>query len=285
MRTKILALWAAGTLGFVGTSAQAALLDADSFNYSGTALVGQNGGTGWSGAWFQTGTSANNTLSNDSVSLAYPATFQSPLVAPTPTGSRVSTGGLTGNANTSRLLSTPINLAQEGNVYYVSALIKKNRPNGETTADNILIEFVDSSANRRFGLGIEGTTDRPWLNHNGSTTAGTSVTAGDTYLLVAKVISHATANDEYFLKVYGTGYGSQVPAVEPTTWDAQNAQGTAAILDRIRVRIDNANQAGTPGEVDEIRIATDWVSVVPEPTSIAMLGIGAIGLMARRRRV
>ncbi len=272
----------------VPTALHAGLIDLDAFDYSGTALNGQSGGTGWSGAWFNTATT-DNSLTNDGVSLQYPTSFEAPLIAPTPTGSHVRTGGTTGNASSSRLLSQTIPLNVDGTVRFVSALFRKNTANGATANDNILLEFVDSSANRRWGVGIEGTTDKPWLNANGSTTptAGPAVTVGDTYLMVAKIVSSASGMDQAFLKVFGTGYGTLVPFDEPTTWDASLTQNTGAILDRIRIRIDSANAAATPGEVDEIRIGDTWFSVVsiPEPASVTLLGLtGFIALLRRQPR-
>ena len=265
-------------LPFIKQTASAALTDYEGFNYTGTELTGQNGGTGWNGGWIATGTMPSNTLSNDDVSLTYPDYPSS--------GDRVSTGGLAANAGNTRLLSTPLDLSQEGNVRYASALFRKNAPNGGgVTGDNILLEFVtgDTGA-RRWGFGIAGNGDFPWLNHNGSTPATTAVVAGETYLIVTKVVSHASSPDEYFLKVFGPNFTTDIPASEPTTWDVQAAQGTDAVLDRIRIRIDAANGT-TPGEVDEIRIATDWASVVavPEPSSLALLGLGGLACLRRRR--
>ncbi len=269
---------------------RAALMNYDPFAYSGTTLNGQNGGTGWNGGWFQTGSSPSDQLSDDGVSLTYPGTFESPLSTPPTSGSRVDTGGL--NASSSRLLAQTIPLNVDGTVAYVSALIRKNAANGGgVTTDNILLEFVDSSANRRWGVGIEGTGDKPWLNANGSTTpaSGPAVTPGDTYFMVAKIVSSASSVDTAYLKVFGTGYSSQVPVAEPTTWDATLTESTGAILDRIRVRIDSGNTAAAAGEVDEIRIGDSWADVigVPEPAS-GLLAIGAVvatTLAARRRTI
>lgn len=268
------------------TTTQAALIDYDAFNYSGTALAAQNGGTGWSGAWFTTSGSSANSLTDDGVSLQYPTSFEAPLIAPTPTGSHVKTGGTSSNANTSRLLAQTIPLNVDGTVRFVSALFRKNTANGATANDNILLEFVDASANRRWGVGIEGSGDRPWLNANGSTSPATAVTVGDTYFMVAKIVSSASSPDQAFLKVFGTGYGTQVPFAEPTTWDATITTSTGAVLDRIRVRIDSANAAVTPGEVDEIRIGDTWLDVVsvPEPSALSLLGLAGLFALVRRQR-
>jgi hypothetical protein len=277
-----LALW-----GLMNGSVHAVpVLDSDSFVYSGTALAGQNGGSGWSGAWFTTAGSGANTLSNDSTSLSYPATFESPAVAPATAGARVKTTSPSTNANTSRLLSSTIPLNVDGTVAYASALFRKNVANGSTANDNVLIEFVDSSANRRWGFGIEGAGDKPWLNANGSTTpsAGPAVTVGDTYLIVTKIVSSASGLDTAFLKVYGTGYGSQVSFAEPTTWDATLTESTGAILDRVRLRIDSANTLA--GEIDELRIGNSWSAVtaaVPECTPLVLLLGGGIACVVRRK--
>jgi hypothetical protein len=269
------------------STARGGLMDFEPFAYTGTTLNGQNGGTGWSGGWIATGASASDVLSDDGVSLSYPTTFESPLSTPPTSGSRVNTGGV--NASSSRLLAQTIPLNIDGAVAYVSVLIKKNAANGGgVNSDNILLEFVDSAANRRWGVGIEGTGDKPWLNANGSTTpaSGPAVTPGDTYFMIAKIVASAASVDTAYLKVYGTGYGSQVPVAEPTTWDATLTETTGAILDRIRIRIDNGNTGAAAGEVDEIRIGDSWSSVisVPEPASCLLALGGVVAIAAMRRR-
>jgi hypothetical protein len=271
------------------STASAALTDYEGFDYGGTTLNGQSGGTGWNGGWIATGISPSDTLSNDATSLSYPVGWESPASVPATTGARVSTGGATAISSSSRLMANSVSLAVDGSVMFASALIRKNAANaGGVNNDNILLEFVDASGNRRFGLGIEGTGDKPWLNANGSTTpsAGPAVTPGDTYFIVAKIVSSASGLDTAFLKVFGTGYGNQVPLAEPTTWDATLTQTTAAVLDRVRVRIDQGNTGAAPGEVDEIRIGTDWQAVVavPEPAAAGALGMFALALARRRRR-
>ncbi len=275
-----------GVLPCAAPTAMGALTDSDSFDYTGTTLNGQNGGTGWNGGWFATGTLPSVQLSNDGASLSYPASFEPPATTPPSSGSRVSHGGLTVNASSSRLLADTFDMTVEGNTMYASALFQKNAANGgDVNSDNVLLEFVDSLGNRRFGLGIEGTGDRPWLNAGGSATGPDAVTAGETYFLVAKVVSSASGSDTAFLKVFGTDYASEVPVDEPSAWDATVSIVTGAVLDRVRIRIDPGNTSDLPGEVDDIRIGTDWASVaaVPEPSSLALLGLGGLACLRRRR--
>lgn len=254
--SQILAL--CGALAFLPT-AHATLNDYDPFEYDGTSLDGQNRQTTWNGAWFTTSGSQPNSLSGDGVSLSYPVPFESPLTTPASAGSRIATGGLSATASTSRKLSQPVDLSVDGTVAYASALFRKNTTNGGVNTDNILIEFVDALGNRRWGFGIEGTGDKPWLNANSSKSAATAVTPGETYLIVTKIVSGAT--DTAYLKVYGAGYGTQFPAAEPTTWDATNSEVTSAVLDRLRIRIDAGNTAAALGEVDDVRVGTSWQDV------------------------
>ncbi len=280
----IVAFYATPLLLAVTTTARAGLMDYEPFAYSGTTLDGQNGGTGWSGGWFTTA-SVDNQLSDDGTSLSYPVSFESPLTTPSSSGVRVSTGGLSSNASSSRLLSQTADLSVDGTVRYVSALFRKNAPNGGgVNNDNVLLEFVDSIGNRRWGVGIVGNGDLPWLNANGSTSPATPVVAGETYFMVAKIVSGASGPDTAYLKVFGSGYGSQVPFNEPSSWDSTLTETTGAVLDRIRIRIDSA----AAGEVDEIRIGNTWESVigVPEPTSLcAVMSLFVLGAFVRGRRL
>jgi hypothetical protein len=269
LRAKI---WAAATcltacaLAFATTVFGA--VEYEPFAYSGTALEGQSGGTGWNGAWIAVGTAPPNTLSDDSTSLAYPVPFEAPLITPVTSGARVRTENPTANAATARLLATTIPLNVDGTTKYVSGLFRKTRGNGEVSNDNVLLEFYfDTSNNRRWGVGIAGVMDQPWLNANGTISPSTPVTAGDTYFLVAKIVSSASGSDTAFLKVFGTGYTSLIPVAEPTEWDATITQTTNAVLDRIRLRVDPGNSTGTPGEVDEIRVADSWLEAIGQPVA------------------
>lgn len=242
------------------------LTDADSFDYTGLDIR-QDGGIGFDGAWFRpTGSSSPyEILSNDGVSLSYPCTFEPPLAPLTPGGSRI----LCNWANINRMLSHVTDMSLEGQTLYVSVLIRKPGTSyGGSEA--ILIQFEDAAGNVRFGCGINS-TEKFWLN--GAAQAATTVEAADpqeTYLLVARLVTHATTPDVANLKIFGLGWAGEVPATEPAEWDLEAAHpnGSNAMLDRIRI---TSNPNNISAQIDELRIGTTWQSVVDANAPLAHL--------------
>ena len=69
-----------------------------------------------------------------------------------------------------------------------------------------------------------------------------------------------------------------------------DALATGVEFESIRL-LTNSSAANTGGgiRIDEIRIATDWASavsglVIPEPSSLLLVGLGGLAMVARRRR-
>ena len=67
-------------------------------------------------------------------------------------------------------------------------------------------------------------------------------------------LSSASGTDQAFLKVYGTGYGSQVPVAEPTTWDATRFLGSSGARGRRSTGEDVLTYCaiGTLAEADQL---------------------------------
>ena len=100
-------------------------------------------------------------------------------------------------------------------------------------------------------------------------------------MLVARLLAHeGTTPDVAELKIFGSGWATEVPAAEPTVWDVGvYSYASAAVLDYIRIRVDSTTEGG---QVDELRIGTTWASVVPEPATLSLLAFGMLFLRRRR---
>jgi hypothetical protein len=98
------------------------------------------------------------------------------------------------------------------------------------------------------------------------------------------VVGSFTFGGPATLDVYADG--ATIPGTAPLVHGA-----VTSTSDTTLTSITNLFLRGNPGEpqgikIDEIRIGTEWadVAAVPEPASIGLLSLGAIGLLARRRR-
>lgn len=212
---------AALALCLVGaTLAPAQVLEYEGFDYTGVALDGQNGGTGWGSAW--TNSDGNAILSNDDTSLAYPVT-----VAHTVSGDRLTFSGV-GLAD--RALGTSIPLLTQGNTHYISVLVKRQGAVG--------FDFVDSLTRIRWHFA--GATNAPdgIVAVDPAATAQRTTGVGifptnETVLVVAKMLTQNPANDQVFLNVYRSG--DTVPLLEPATWQITANGNSGVILTRLRI--------------------------------------------------
>lgn len=225
------------------TSASSALYEYEGFEYSGGTLSGQNGGTGWGGAWSAT----NAPLSNDGVSLQYPVG-----VFHTAAGSRLA---FTGSGGCIRTLGTSMNLGVEGNVFYFSALVR--------ASGDFKFEFYDSGTNVRWRFGRSSANNAAWLGVSADYPANGLFPAGETVYVVAKMVTHASANDEVHINIYRAG--DTVPLSEPATWMAATNGSSGVTLTRLQIR----NISNTALEIDEIRIGTSYQEVVIGTPSVA----------------
>jgi hypothetical protein len=224
---------------FIGGAAlaHAQLLAYEGFNYPGTALAGQSGGTGWgANAWSDA--DGDTPLASDGLSLAFPA-----LVSFTPEGGRVA---FTVSGEAERRLGTPMALNVEGSTYYVSALVKRQ--------GNFKIDFIDNGTNIRWHFGATNAADAL----AGVTTPAVVPNifpADETVFIVAKMLTHASVNDQVYMNIYRSG--DVVPGTEPSSWQVSASGGSGVTLTRIQI----ANLSDAPAEIDEIRIGTNWVDV------------------------
>jgi PEP-CTERM motif len=83
---------------------------------------------------------------------------------------------------------------------------------------------------------------------------------------------------------YGTGYVVPTPGLNSYTFPLQAANlanvAAGAIINGMNFQIDPANVSGNY----DITYSSITLSQVPEPTTLALAGLGAVGLLACRRR-
>ena len=219
--------------------APAQVLEYEGFNYTGTALHGQAGGTGWgAGSW--TNLDGSATLSNDGVSLAYPVT-----VSHTPAGSRIS---MTGVGFAERLLGTTMSLTNEGATYYFSALVKYQGA--------FKFEFWDATVNARWRIGATNDGQSALVGVVAPEVVVPNIfPTNQTVFVIAKMLTHASAADQVFMNVYRAG--DVLPAVEPGVWQATTSSASGVALARLRIQ----NLMPLPLEVDELRVGTTYAAV------------------------
>lgn len=229
------------------------LFDYEGFDYTGTAIAGQNGGAGWNGTWVD-GDNDFELLTNDGVSLASGAF---PFTAIGAHIYRQSTTATTA-AEATRNLSRSIDLSQEGNVLYLSFLGRKTPGQAATSGEALEINLVPTTTTTtqvaRFGI---NSNDQFFLG-SGGTTVGWGTATSDTYFFVAKIVSHA-GNDELFMNVYPpTG---TVPTTEPTTWDSTSSiTGTNSGLNLTALYMGMGRYV-IDGAIDEIRVGSSYEAV------------------------
>jgi hypothetical protein len=260
---------------FAVTAGAATMLE--DFSYAnGSAVAGQGGGTGWSGAW--SAIAGNGTILAENGSLTYPGLVSS--------GGRMVFTGIpaTGTStNTFRILGTPLT---EGSTTYLSFL-----------GQNL------NEGRRFFGLGLfDGATERMLFgqgslfgNWTANHVAGFPVTAN---VLDSGVDSSAVAllvfKLELLAGVERITFWVNPDLSQPETL-ASAAGGTSHLTDIdflqiTRVRIGgggfSASAGGDPTNhnMDEIRIDSVSPFAVPEPTALAGVLVGTLLCSARNRR-
>ena len=271
MKTKILYTAALLHLALC-SAASAALTVYDGFAYGASSgdLTGKNGGTGFSGAYTDSGNSTIYTTTG----LTY--------------GTLETAGGtsLTADGGTATTLNFRGFTAISSGETWISFLAQRNGAASTTTFAGL--SFYNSTgiaaADSEFSISNAGTggTWRLFDNNNGGATTavstGITIASDTSYLLVAKIAWGAGAGGTETISLFV----NPTLGLTPVTAQASRDINMATNIDKVRI----AGASGVNYTFDEIRIGDSFVSVTPIPeasTSTALL-LGLASLAFRRRR-
>jgi hypothetical protein len=281
---------------FLSVPAQAALIAYDGFNYSAgaNALAGNNGGTGFSGVW----TNRDVTSTGWSV-LSTGLTFSDLPV----TGGRIQGTSTLGGGHSEVMRDLTTNLS--GSQVYGSFLYATNQPHRTLTVAGLQI---GNSADARNTQTVQAYPDE-WdqtvgvrQNGTGGGSTGSTLTIDVTYLVLFSanlVNTSPTAtmwvlNSAQFdtLKSGGLTEAELNSAAVGTGSSNIWAKSTVVGANRVLGITNNVNflafsgYSGAPeiaASFDELRIGTTLASVIPEPSSALLGGLGLLALLRRRR--
>jgi len=287
--TTTLALTAAAAVTMLlgGTTAHAALLAEETFDYATGTLEGQNGGTGWGGAWGKFG---SGDLPGDvsSPGLTHPSTID--------TGTNKASIDATSSDHARPVRDFASGIAADG--LWLSFIGEMNTEDRRAAGFSIF----DGSGNVFVTIGrpnnSDAKNDNPgnWAIGNSLSSlstmneatdgSGGKLKASEKALVVANLnLSGAIWTLDMFLNPNSSGTGS---ASHTATFTHSN--GAAGDLRSIEFFVGDsgAGNLGGPSafDFDEFRVGESFsdVTPIPEPASVALLGLGGMMLLSRRRR-
>lgn len=284
---RLLALAAAAWLLASTDAARAQIIAYDGFAYPAGNLNGDNGGTGFAGAWVV----SSGTVVVPTGGSLVPAAPSSTLPE---TGNSLSVTPINDSVSgvASRILSTPV-IGTAGSVLWVSAVMKGPGMTGLSAQGALLV--TDGGANGfsittgATGSGIppnNPSANSNWsLGDNNTGASEASSTVSDTLqsLLVARVTFSPTgspASDRIDLFVNPPLTGSP-----PATPAASMLVNHAADISTVIVEYASVNGNTTSTLFDEIRLGHTFADVtsVPEPSTLLLAGAAGLGLIRRRK--
>ncbi len=284
----------------ITAGSQGAIIMADSFEYDATGPLDGKGsaGGGWGGAW-----SASDVTGLDATVVAG--------------GLNYSAGGITvnGGARSVELQDTN-GIAQKMTRSFASAMDMTG------AGFEVYFRFLVSSNTSGLGNQDSATTGMNGYRNTPGTSAGSANMAGiygGGSTAAGEHVAHAASSTSYAPRVVGGGnaVAGQVYLIVGRFWLDPANPSTTTMANRLDIWIDpdtsdtlssfdissartsasaskthldglylNAWAQLDGGEVvtyDEYIVAENWADVIPEPATLSLLAIGAIGLIRRRR--
>lgn len=228
--------------------AHGALIASEGFDYPDGTLAGNNGGTGdWGGAWAGGSTvSDGRNLSGTAANRPIDTTFVGSPTVP------LYFSALFTKTGTDTTWATWLQLS-----------------NNSTARDNdVRIGIADGG----FSARIEDAASNTETNGDFGT-----YTNGTTVMVVGKVDFNVSGNnDQLTVWVDPTGFETSSNTNTIGGQDIGWVTPTFALTETLAL-------SGGDGFIDDIRIGSTWASVIPEPSTALLGGLGMLCLLRRRR--
>ena len=270
-------------VGLTAAPASGALIAEESFDYPANGLAdnGSAADAGWAGGW--------TTGSDGSVvspGFTYTDSNSDSLIV---AGNKAN---LAGDSSSNALAFRKLTSAQSPTTsepIWISTIMQRNSSDDNRRA--FLLSFSQDTGQPEFNIGqnTEGgskSDPQPWFanitNRTGGSDSGTASGTNtlDKTFLVARLSTNGT--DET-LDVFVNPDLSATP----TTADI-SVTGDVAAFNTVRLFAGDNLSGAAPADADfdEIRIGTTFgdVTPIPEPASLALVGLGSLVMLGRRRR-
>ena len=273
--TTVKNLMCAGLVCGLGLNAGADSLE--QFDYSAGALAGQNGGTGWASAWTDVVSNSGGDFTVGASGLDHP-----------------NLSGETGNAafspsTGSRYIRT-LDQAYSSGTVYLSFLMQMSNPNDPGIPFSAL--ELNSGGNgdgfRVLALGaLRGNDDPPSVQDNDGYALEIQDGPGTTTLSTDPLSPGFSTDVNLFVLAFDLDNDTLETFVNPdasTDLAGAGDVSTALFSGFSFDRVGFANFIGSNATtIDEIRVDTTAPTLVPEPGSLALLGLGGLAVLRRRR--
>lgn len=171
----------------------------------------------------------------------------------------------------------------DGDVFYASFLIDPPRSSGRMTFE-LRLKRLDGGGANDLSFGI---IDGQYILGNGGADVDLgdgAVADGEQLVLVRIEYGDATSgpsDDEVVTLWVNPASQSDTPVIDGVSIDLLG-RGGGKVTD---ISIRGEHMAGHPAAFDDLRVGMAFADVVPEPATMAILALGGLTMLRRRRRI